>query len=581
MAETISTGQIKDLESMRPQYEAEKKRGATTDSFEVWSKAHFKSVKKEYQNITGRTPTDQEVLDIASKYGNINEAKGYITQQKVSQIPEQKTLEAMYQQELASGRAKGQSFEYWSKAHLQGIKNEYKRITGKDLNDSQAAYYGSTYGDINDIKMKFASDAVSQVYDEEFGRVVDPSGFQTYVQGILNGSSMSDVRSAVRNSKEWMYEVGIPTAYWDKLGREPDADGLAHYKEMYDKGLLGGNNEDAFKYLKNEFENSQEYKDKGGKEGEMARDLENAINFPDEFPEFEWTEERQAEAMAFAEAYYGPYYAQLIKEITDFAVVSEARAQEDYQTNLDSVTATLNDYVSKSDEEKQRIEEDYTLRMFQEAEDLGLDKEKIAEDRVRNLENYGLKTDSILLRYNKLIPEIIEKWANRGMTFSGKRVKEELYYKQQKQMEELQANRTYERALADLDRSEKMAELDYARTLERLETARGRNIADIERQKSITQRKYGETTARLKTALTRSQEDIERERRLKERATTWEKQEQLTSGTYGVETERARREEQYRTDVWDYYYNPEIYGRKSASDVTGYKKPIYRNLGYL
>jgi len=37
MAETISTGQIKDLESMRPQYEAEKKRGATTDSFEVWS----------------------------------------------------------------------------------------------------------------------------------------------------------------------------------------------------------------------------------------------------------------------------------------------------------------------------------------------------------------------------------------------------------------------------------------------------------------------------------------------------------------------------------------------------------------
>ena len=584
MTDLINTGQVNNLESLRPQYE-KYKSVIGNRSFEDWANTHIQGIKDEYSKATGKSLTTAEAINYGSQEGDINKLKDQWFQEKItSEISgiENVTNPSILEQYNKYKSVLGdRSFEDWSVAHQQGIKHEYKRMTGQTLSDGMATYYAGVEGDINILKKKFASDIVTQVYNEEFGRVVDPSGFQTYVNGVLNGSSISDITTSLRNSEEWMIEVGIPTAYWDKLGREPDAEGLANYIKEFKEGRIQ-RGDAGLNQLRSIFENSQEYADNGGRLGEEVRDMVNAIEFPEEYPEMpEWNDEMQREAEAYAEAYYGPYFAQLLTELRQTYDMARERTTEDYQSALDSITADLNDYVSKTDEQRARIEEDFTKEQFRIGEDLGLTKDKIAEDRIRNLEDYGFKTDAILMRYNKLIPEVIEKWANAGMTFSGKRVQEELYYKQQKEMEKLQANRSYERALADLDRSEQLYELEAARRAEDLGTARGRSIYDIERGRETYERKYRESAEGLETTRRRAFENIAYDQPIKERGLEEQRQEYMRSGTEGVESRRAEWERKAEQDWWDMYGDPYNYQMKSYQTQTGYKRPIYKELGYL
>jgi hypothetical protein len=113
--------------------------------------------------------------------------------------------------------------------------------------------------DLRNHDLLSAEAIVERAYDDLLEREPDPAGLAHYRQLLDRGASEADIRARIRESEE--YRVTLPDsktkrAYREVLGREPDASGLESYRrKLVDSGWT---EED----VKNDLRRSAEYRNR-------------------------------------------------------------------------------------------------------------------------------------------------------------------------------------------------------------------------------------------------------------------------------------------------------------------------------
>jgi len=297
---------------------------------------------------------------------------------------------------------------------------------------------------------------------------------------------------------------------------------------------------------------------------------------------FTWGANEEKAALDYAESVYGKYFADLLKDYVDKANVSKTRLDEDAQFELTNLQNNLNDYLGQDQTSRQRLEQDYTTAMQDEARKLGIDLEAIDTAKSRETED----TDRTLAEYQedyertggrisedkiKYIQENDQTIKNRGLTFSGQRVKETGTIEDQakRQLDDLKTGytrstegtqRSYSRNLADLNRQAKIRTEEAQLNEERLGLSKTRTTEDMDTNKNIVQRDFGINTNRQGVLKSRSVYDIEQALKEQQDALDLEKQTQKETGYYGVESQRARKVEDYDRRSANYYTAQRIGG---------------------
>lgn len=503
------------------------------------------------------------------------------------------TIQEQYQAEVARG-ATSASYEQWSQAHLQGIRDAIRRVLGRAEAPGEPEQWAAASGNIGQIEAWLKNPEQAP-----------------FIQSMVNSE------------------------YQKILGRNADSDGMAHYaKDIVNNGLAA---ERFTPVIEGSLRSSDEYQSTGGQAGEFVRGVANMVNQQvPELPPFEWTPENEANARAYAEAVYGEYFADLVSEATDLASIGKTRLTEDTANRLRDIQESLTDYLSKNDVDRQRVEQDYSNAMADEARRLGVDLETLrinrsraSEDKDRQLaelqEDFSRNNGEINETKQKVLGRLLEdkqksgerltqdeqttyknvqtqferrqsaeeeSLADRGRVYGGERVKTERIRAEdrgateqaierqfgrvredmetgygrstqdiedaaRKKLEEAQiahqratagTETSYERNIADLSRSEEIRREEAAAQQRELELSRTRTTEDLARNAAIQEREAQQAITSTNLTQTRGLEDIQRELEQQQKSLEEQKQTQIETGYYGINAQQDRASEEYSQD---------------------------------
>ena len=419
-----------------------------------------------------------------------------------------------------------------------------------------------------------ASEAeVKSLYQEILKRGVDEGGLRHYVQYPLEF-----VRDDLMRSEE-RADLVVKESYRKVLGREPEPQGLADWKNWYIERVKKG--DDPNRVIDDMYEghrNSPEYAQKGGRGGEYVRQLVQAVsnNQPEALPPFVWGGEEEANARAYAEAAYGPYFADLVSKQVENAQIDRTRLNEDATSAMDSINRSLQDFLSGSDIDRTRLNDDYDRARNEEARRLGVDLEtldiqrtrggedkdrtlaelqvdfnlrggQLSDDKVRELtrltldkakETGRLTEDeqtllgSIERQYGRRLDDVQKMLEEQGQIYGGERVRQERMLGEDRAAAEGQVQTAIgrqredvlegsKRRAEDIEReaSRRLEELDiaYSRSTEGTQRSFERNLADLNREEQVRREENQAKLEGLAIEQGRNLEDIQRNQDIKSR----------------------------------------------------------------
>jgi hypothetical protein len=373
---------------------------------------------------------------------------------------------------------------------------------------------------------------------------------------------------------------------------------------------------------------------------QFVESIIGSIKKQEPYPPFTWSDKQEKDALAYAEKVYGPYFADILKQYTENADIARTRLDEDTKLRLKDISDAVTDYTNKSQIEQQRLSEDYKRARDAEARNLGINLEeislakergeedtdrtlaelqvdyertggRISTDKAKNLSRLleekqaqGMQIDTtesrmledIKRNYGELLNQTTETAAQKGLTFSGLRTKEEAKVKDEAdrlatrtgedaltQRTNLERNygytaddiveqakrnlddittqyerstggvqRSYERNLADLTRNEKITKEQSAIAQENLQLSRDRGEVDINTDRSINLRELGKDQKSTQLSQSRGLQDIQRQLEQDQKRIEEEKQRQIETGYFGAGEQKSREEESYYRRLGNY-----------------------------
>lgn len=462
-------------------------------------------------------------------------------------------------------------------ASVAEIQNSFQHILGHPVAQSDLAHWAQLPNQdaieeelikSDEYKNVTLPKIIKNAYKTILNRDEDPTGYQQWLtkaqelasQGVRGASWPEDITRVVdsgfKESEEYA-DLVAEAAYTEIMGRESDPGGKEFWKQQYLEQVRNGVDPvDAKKNIAAGFRESTEYVEAGGYGGEWTRKLfGNIQNGIDELPPFVWGDEEKANALAIAEATYGPYFAGLVEEQVENASIATNRTNEDVTRRIAEINQDLSDYLAGTETQRTRAEQDYQISLAETARQLGLTVDQVMLNRGRATEDTTRRLAELSFDYERLSGRLSDdkiRELGRLLSESAKQTGR-LDEDEQRILTEINEDRSREMAelLSDFNKNGGRLDEDKNRRLTYLlddyQTETGRITEDKNKLFNELDADYNETKRRILEDKTLNEDAVKREFAKRLEANT---EEMAFKGTLysgrRIKTERELSEEETR-----------------------------------